>query len=122
MRLACTLVFMSLVGAAQAQTPEMRCGWFSNPSPANASLNDRDGEWIVAVQGGYQAKGDWPDGYGKGQWISLGPSSYGYGCTCMKVTIDKMTRRVVAIIEAKARPLAACRSDKALTRVEDSLK
>src|SRR5678816_1524495 len=39
---------------------EMRCGWFSNPTPANASLFDREGEWIISVQGGYQAEGDWP--------------------------------------------------------------
>ena len=42
------------------QKSEMRCGWFSNPTPGNASLYDRDGEWIIGVQGGYQADGDWP--------------------------------------------------------------
>ena len=41
------------------QKSETRCGWFSDPTPANASLYDRDGEWIIAVQGGYQAEGDW---------------------------------------------------------------
>jgi Protein of unknown function (DUF4087) len=46
---------------------ETRCGWFSNPTPANASLFDRDGEWIIGVQGGYQAEGDWPD-FEPGQW------------------------------------------------------
>ncbi|MGO4778074.1 DUF4087 domain-containing protein, partial [Lysobacter sp. 2RAB21] len=30
---------------------ENRCGWFVNPSPANAWLIDRDGEWIIATQG-----------------------------------------------------------------------
>lgn len=38
---------------------ETRCGWFHNPSPANITLYDRDGEWILGVQGGYQLKDDW---------------------------------------------------------------
>ena len=61
---------------AQPRTPdtpaleksEMRCGWFSNPTPANASLYDRDGEWIIGVQGGYQADGDWP-AFSAKEWI-----------------------------------------------------
>ena len=39
---------------------ELRCGWFENSSPSNASLTDRDGEWTISIQGGYEAKGDWP--------------------------------------------------------------
>ena len=38
---------------------ETRCGWFSNPTPGNISLYDRDSEWIIGVQGGYQVEGDW---------------------------------------------------------------
>ena len=43
---------------AQAQF-EMRCGWFSNPTPGNVWLYDRDGEWTIEVQGGYRVEGDW---------------------------------------------------------------
>jgi len=32
---------------------ETRCGWFSNPTPANAWLWDREAEWIIGVQGGF---------------------------------------------------------------------
>lgn len=39
---------------------ETRCGWFSNPTPANIWLYDRDGEWTIGVQGGYQVEGEWP--------------------------------------------------------------
>ena len=35
--------------AAQSET---RCGWFSNPTPANASLHDRDAEWIIGCRVG----------------------------------------------------------------------
>ncbi|HET7863945.1 MAG TPA: DUF4087 domain-containing protein, partial [Burkholderiaceae bacterium] len=43
-------------GAAAAQ-PALRCGWFDNPTPGNATLVDRDGEWTIGLQGGHQASG-----------------------------------------------------------------
>ena len=97
--------------AAQAET---RCGWFVNPTPANASLHDRDGEWVVGVQGGHQAEGDWP-GFAKGQWVETN-GHYGYGCACMKARVERETHYVLAIESARARPLSACRRDRALKR------
>jgi hypothetical protein len=32
---------------------ENRCGWFSNPTPGNAWLKDRDGEWTIGTQGNH---------------------------------------------------------------------
>jgi hypothetical protein len=93
---------------------ELRCGWFSNPTPANASLYDRDGEWIIGVQGGYQAEGDWPS-FGPKQWIETNVH-YGYGCACLRVRVDRSTREVKEIESARARPLSACRSDRKLRR------
>lgn len=101
-------------GAAELEKSEMRCGWFSNPTPANASLHDRDAEWLIAVQGGYQAEGDWPE-FGPKQWIETNVH-YGYGCACLRVTVDRATHRVLEIESAKARPLSACRSDRKLKR------
>lgn len=40
---------------------ETRCGWFANPTPANAWLLDRHGQWTIGLQGGYQAEGNWPN-------------------------------------------------------------
>lgn len=55
--LLATLVLLALVSAQPraldmetAEKAEVRCGWFSNPTPANASLHDRDDEWIIGVQ------------------------------------------------------------------------
>lgn len=60
MRLLIVLALCALpVGSHAAE--ENRCGWFSNPTPGNAWLTDRDGEWTISVQGGYQAIGDWPE-------------------------------------------------------------
>lgn len=93
---------------------ERRCGWFSNPTPANASLYDRDGEWIISVQGGHQADGDWPD-FGARQWIETNVH-YGYGCACLQLQVNRSTHKVIAIESAKARPLSACRNDRKLKR------
>src|SRR5215213_2062188 len=101
-------------GAAGVEKSETRCGWFSNPTPANASLHDREAEWIISVQGGYQAEGDWPE-FGPKQWIETNVH-YGYGCACLRVRVDHATHRVVEIESSRARPLAACRNDRKLKR------
>lgn len=93
---------------------EKRCGWFSNPTPANASLYDRDDEWVVGVQGGYQAEGDWPT-FGPKEWVRTN-GNYGYGCACLEVRVDREKHEVIEIESARARPLSACRSDRALRR------
>ena len=93
---------------------ETRCGWFSNPTPANASLHDREGEWIIGVQGGYQADGDWPN-FKAGQWVKTN-GNYGHGCACLRLRVNRETNRVVEIESARARPLSACRRDRSLKR------
>lgn len=106
--------------SAEPRTPnalekaEMRCGWFSNPTPANASLYDRDGEWIIGVQGGHQAEGDWP-AFSANQWIETN-GHYGYGCACLRVRVDRATEKVLTIESSRARPLSVCRRDQALRK------
>jgi len=104
----------NVVEATPLETLETRCGWFSNPTPANASLYDRDGEWIIGVQGGYQAKGDWPN-FGPKQWVETNVH-YGYGCACLKVRVDRETSRVIEIVSARPRALSVCRRDRPLRR------
>lgn len=101
-------------GAAGGAAAETRCGWFDNPTPANASLHDREDEWIIGVQGGHQAEGDWPE-FGPKQWVETN-GHYGYGCACMSVEVDRETHHVLEIKSARARPLSACRRDAALKR------
>ena len=93
---------------------ETRCGWFSNPTPGNAWLFDRDGEWTIGIQMGYQAEGDWPD-FSPKQWVETNVH-YGYGCACLKVRVDRATKRVIKIESARARPLSVCRRDRALRK------
>ena len=97
---------------ASGEKFENRCGWFDNPTPANASLVDKDGEWIIGVQGGYQAEGDYPD-FDDKDWVKTNVN-YGYGCACMRVKVDFKTHRILEIASATAKPLSACRKDPAL--------
>jgi hypothetical protein len=91
---------------------ETRCGWFSNPTPANAWLHDKDGEWMIGVQGGHQAEGDWPD-FKAQQWVETN-GHYGYGCACFRVRVNHKTHEVLEIKSSYARSLSACRKDRAL--------
>jgi hypothetical protein len=102
---------LDTLGVEKAET---RCGWFSNPTPANASLYDRDDEWIISVQGGYQAEGDWPD-FPPKQWVETNVH-YGYGCACLRVEVDHSNKRVIKIESARARPLSVCRRDQSLRK------
>jgi hypothetical protein len=97
-----------------AEQYEVRCGWFSNPTPANASLYDRDDEWIIGVQGGHQAEGDWP-AFGPKRWVPTN-GNYGYGCACLRVRVNRETHEVVEIKSSRTQPLAACRRDRSLRR------
>ena len=93
---------------------ENRCGWFHNPTPGNATLTDRDGEWEVSTQGGFSAEGDWPE-FTDTQWKQTN-GHYGYGCACMKVVVDRSERRVLRMASATAKSLKVCRADKVLAK------
>ncbi|CRY57953.1 Uncharacterised protein [Yersinia pseudotuberculosis] len=67
--LAGVISVSAVTNSHAANSAERRCGWFENPTPANATLTDRDGMWEIGTQGGYQAKGDWP-GFSPAQWGS----------------------------------------------------
>jgi Protein of unknown function (DUF4087) len=123
---------LALTGLIAALAPEpvstpsraegLRCGWFDNPSPGNASLFDKDDEWIIAVQGGHQADGDWPPDFPPGQWIKLGAGDYGYGCACLTVDVDAQEKTVTKIMSGTARPLSVCRKDSSVARLEKKLR
>lgn len=91
---------------------ETRCGWFVNPTPAHAWLIDAKSQWIIGIQGGDQAEGDWPS-FPNARWIKTN-GNYGYGCACMRVTTNRADERIVTIHSASSRPLSTCRKDKAL--------
>ena len=91
---------------------QLRCGWFENPTPANAWFTDREGEWLVAVQGGHQAQGDWPR-FPPWRWVRTN-GHYGYGCACMRVLTDPSGFSITKILTSSSRSLATCRKDTTL--------
>ena len=107
----------SLPISVHAAVPERRCGWLQNPTPANYWLLDRDGEWTLSAQGGYQVEGmdNMPDMTTRG-WVRVN-GNYGYGCACMSVTTDRASRRVTRIFSATPVPLRQCRADRRLPRL-----
>ena len=101
----------SLALAADVQT---RCGWIHNPTPANWNLIDREGVWVIGVQGGRQAEGDVPEfPEDRDHWVKTN-GNYGYGCACLKGKVDRKERAVLTIQSARVLPLAKCRADKSL--------
>jgi hypothetical protein len=103
---------VSISDASATEQFETRCGWFSNPTPGNAWLDDRHGEWIIGTQGGHQAEGDWPTFTAK-QWVKTN-GNYGYGCACMRVSVNRENHHVLEIKSATARALSVCRRDRSL--------
>lgn len=94
---------------------ENRCGWFVNPTPANAWLNDKDGEWIIGVQGGFQAEGDYPD-FPDDQWVKTNVN-YGYGCACIRGKFDNDSKKILEILSSTIKPLSACKKDASLPKL-----
>jgi uncharacterized protein YqjF (DUF2071 family) len=106
-----------LFAAAAADSPiERRCGWLHNPTPANWWLVDRDGQWTLSTQGGPSAPG-WEDlgGARSSQWVETN-GSYGYGCACASMRIDRRSGDVLEIRSISPRPLKACRADRRLPK------
>ena len=111
--LLCTVLFVS---ATQAQQPSVktqtRCGWFDNPTPGNASLFDREGEWTIGIQGGHQAEGEWPE-FSDTQWVDTN-GHHGHGCACLDVVASAQAHVIIRITAARAKALKVCRNDHAL--------
>ena len=114
MRLAVAILALSFPLAAEAET---RCGWLSNPTPANYWLQDADGEWTLSIQG----IGDRDSGFYDAPWADA-PSdwwietngSYGYGCACFEGVVDVETRWAIKVTSVTPLPLNRCLQDPAL--------
>lgn len=116
------LTICLVFAAANPALAEKRCGWFENPTPANAWLTDKDGQWIISTQGveSPEDSGEWPS-FADDRWVITNAGSYGYGCACMEVETDKSEHHVLKIKSATSRPLETCRADKSLTEPENPL-
>ena len=109
-------VVLFIQSVAPVSAAERRCGWLANPTPSNFWFTDRNGEWTISEQGGYQADGmdNMPDMTTRG-WVKTN-GYYGYGCACMSVKTDSSTKRIANILSASPRPLKQCRLDRNLAK------
>ena len=99
---------------------ETRCGWLSNPTPANWWLDDADGSWTIGAQGGFQAVGiDKIPDFPRSGWVVTNAGDHGYGCACMNVTTNKREMHIMKILKAWPKPLSTCRNDKKLKEPKD---
>ena len=114
--LACATLFYYDAASAnpEQERAKPRCGWFQNPTPGNAWLSDKDGEWVVGTQGGHQADGDWPDFNGK-NWVKTN-GSYGYGCACMVVVVNAKTKEIQRIVSSRVQSIKTCKNDPKLAK------
>ena len=97
-----------------ARATELRCGWLDNPTPANWWLVDRDGTWIIGMQGGYQADGMENLPFLDEENYVRTNGYYGYGCACLDVTTDPVDQRILVIEDGEALPLNVCTTDPSL--------
>ena len=110
------IMLLAMLTSAPAGATERRCGWIHNPTPANWWLVDREGEWLMAAQGGYQAPGmDHLPDMSAGEWVRTN-GYYGYGCACLKVATDRRAKRITRIASATPLPLRHCRIDRRLPK------
>ncbi|WP_371411924.1 DUF4087 domain-containing protein [Neorhizobium sp. T6_25] len=97
-----------------AALAETRCGWLVNPTPRNWTLIDAQNEWLIMLQGGYEAKGmDKIKDMAEGEHVTIN-YSHGYACFCMNVSTDK-DGSVRQIYSTRQLPLSKCRHDPALS-------
>lgn len=99
--------------AGQALAAENRCGWVQNPTPGNWWLTDRDGQWTIMAQGGYEAAGIENIGdISAGDYVANN-GNYGYACGCMKVDTDG-DETITRIYSFRQLPIGKCENDGAL--------
>ena len=107
-------IALCCVLAPMAAHAETRCGWLSNPTPQNWWLNDADGQWIIMVQGGYEAQGmDKIVDMQEGEFVPMN-YSHGYACFCLDVRTTN-DGGIEEIFSSKQLPLSKCRNDDALS-------
>ena len=109
---ASTIVLVPPAHAGAAHV-ERRCGWYENPTPGNVTLTDRDGTWVISMQGGHEAEGPSPR-FSDAQWVQTNSGGHGYGCACLTLHTDTVRHVVLSVSKAAARPLDVCRRDKRL--------
>lgn len=111
------VLLLSLVFLPHFAFAELRCGWVDNPTPANWWLTDRDGEWILGVQGvGDRNNGffEVTNGWDFQDECVETNGAYGYGFGCFEGQVDEATNWVLEVTRLSSQALAICEDDPTL--------
>jgi len=120
MSLANCVLFAAMLTTTPVIAAEKRCGWLDNPTPANWWLIDRDGEWVISIQGGdregmYLDDSSWDNlpeiDKRKGKFVKTN-NEYGYSCVCLYVITNQDQKKIIKIIGGKQLPLKPCKAIK----------
>ncbi|WP_417276525.1 DUF4087 domain-containing protein [Castellaniella sp.] len=84
---------------------ETRCGWINNDMPSSMSLSDKDGEWAILGMAI-----DDPEGYEENMPIINERTV----CGCLRVSVDKGKRQIIALHGGKILENKICLDDKNL--------
>ena len=120
----CFLVVDSSFANSQQhkRSEEKRCGWLDNPTPGNIWLLDKDGEWIIGIQGSRDVPDGWEmPAFNPSQWVHTNGGNYGYGCVCMHLELDLESKEVLRIDKTAVLPLSRCRTDRTLNQWKDRM-
>jgi hypothetical protein len=104
--------------SATSYARERRCGWVVNPTPGSWFFKDKDGIWELSSQGrlgvpGFDDMGD--VGIEDIPIREDDPESlWRAACACFEMSVDSTQTKVLRIIKATKRPIAACRKDRAI--------
>lgn len=119
-KITCLFILAIASNSAIAQSPERRCGWVFNPTPANWWIEDKDGAWYLSRQGdaslqsnGFMGLPDEAFQFGQ-EWVNLNDfNTYGHGCGCVE---GHFAGSFAVLVEAmQPLPLARCELDPALS-------
>lgn len=111
------LLVLALASVSVAASADTRCGWILNPTPGNTALIDGDGDWVVSVQGGYQAQGVLNANVSTDQFIEVN-GNYGYYCGCISGKFDNKAKLVKRIDSDSVKPLKACLMDSKIPSIK----
>jgi hypothetical protein len=96
------------------ESQEQKCGWLSNPTPANVWLQDGDELWVIAQQGAvFASESDFShinQLFSKEESVVRNNGNYGYTCVCITGLFDKQDQQLNQISYSVNKGLDYCRT------------
>lgn len=111
------LISLGIFVSGTAMASQTLCGWVSNPTPGNLTLQDRSQTWVIESQGGLTVKGAekvWDSKTTDAEFVdTTGPMRTGYGvwCGCVDADVNRAKNEITKVHSAKQNLLKTCLED-----------